>query len=77
LIPLQFSGLRTHLSLTKDAPVPRAIQKIGRVVPRPILIADGRIEIGHFVAGHFAVVGLSCPISSNLKPCYRGSVPNP
>ena len=52
-----YNEVRTHLSLTKDAPVPRAIQKIGRVVPRPILIADGRIEIGHFVAGHFAVVG--------------------
>src|SRR5665213_3277882 len=29
--------VRTHLSLTKDSPVPRAIQKIGRVVPQPIL----------------------------------------
>ena len=29
--------VRIHLSLTKDAPGPRAIQKIGRVVPRPIL----------------------------------------
>ena len=32
-----YNEVRTHLSLTKDAPVPRAIQKIGRVVPQPIL----------------------------------------
>jgi len=32
-----YNEVRTHLSLTKDAPVPRAIQKIGRVGPRPIL----------------------------------------
>ena len=27
----------THLSLNKDAPVPRAVQAVGRILPTPIL----------------------------------------
>jgi len=32
-----YNGARTHLSLDKDAPVPRAVQVIGRILPTPIL----------------------------------------
>jgi len=32
-----YNGARTHLSLNKDAPVPRAVQAIGRILPTPIL----------------------------------------
>jgi Integrase core domain len=32
-----YNGARTHLSLNKDAPVPRAVQAIGCIVPTPIL----------------------------------------
>ena len=32
-----YNGARTHLSLNKDAPLPRAVQAIGRILPTPIL----------------------------------------
>jgi transposase InsO family protein len=32
-----YNQVRTHLSLNKDAPVPRAIQAVGRILPRPFL----------------------------------------
>jgi hypothetical protein len=32
-----YNELRTHLSLTKDAPIPRDVQRVGRVLPLPIL----------------------------------------
>jgi hypothetical protein len=32
-----YNAARTHLSLRKDAPVPRAVQAVGRIVPRPVL----------------------------------------
>jgi transposase InsO family protein len=32
-----YNGARTYLSLNKDAPVPRAVQAIGRILPTPIL----------------------------------------
>ena len=32
-----YNGARTHLSLNKDAPVPRAVQAIGRILPTRIL----------------------------------------
>jgi transposase InsO family protein len=32
-----YNDARTHLSLNKDAPVPRAVQAIGRILPTPIL----------------------------------------
>ena len=32
-----YNGVRTHLSLNKDAPVPRAVQAVGRILPTPIL----------------------------------------
>jgi hypothetical protein len=32
-----YNGARTHLSLNKDAPVPRAVQAVGRILPAPIL----------------------------------------
>jgi transposase InsO family protein len=32
-----YNGARTHLSLNKDAPVPRAVQAIGRILPTPTL----------------------------------------
>ena len=32
-----YNGARTHLSLNKDAPIPRAVQAVGRVMPRPFL----------------------------------------
>jgi hypothetical protein len=32
-----YNGARTHLSLNKDAPVPRVVQAIGRILPAPIL----------------------------------------
>ena len=32
-----YNTLRTHLSLGKDAPVPRAVQALGRIVATPIL----------------------------------------
>jgi hypothetical protein len=32
-----YNGARTHLSLNKDAPVPRAVQTFGRIQPTPIL----------------------------------------
>jgi transposase InsO family protein len=32
-----YNAVRTHLSLGKDAPIPRAVQAVGRIVPRPTL----------------------------------------
>ncbi|WP_202804172.1 integrase core domain-containing protein [Methylocystis sp. ATCC 49242] len=32
-----YNDARTHLSLNKHAPIPRAIQAVGRIVPTPIL----------------------------------------
>ena len=32
-----YNGARTHLSLNKDAPLPRVVQAIGRILPIPIL----------------------------------------
>src|SRR5258706_15494873 len=32
-----YNRARTHLSLNKDAPVPRAVQAVGRILPTPIL----------------------------------------
>ena len=32
-----YNGARTHLSLKKDAPIPRAVQAVGRILPTPIL----------------------------------------
>ena len=32
-----YNEARTHLSLYKDAPIPRAVQTVGRVLPLPIL----------------------------------------
>jgi hypothetical protein len=32
-----YNGTRTHLSLNKDAPVPRAAETAGRILCRPIL----------------------------------------
>ena len=32
-----YNNARTHLSLNKDAPLPRAVQAVGRILPTPIL----------------------------------------
>ena len=32
-----YNGARTHLFLMKDAPIPRAVQVVGRILPTPIL----------------------------------------
>ena len=32
-----YNGARTHLSLNKDAPIPRAVQTVGRILPTSIL----------------------------------------
>jgi transposase InsO family protein len=32
-----YNGARTHLSLKKDAPIPRAVQTVGRILPTPVL----------------------------------------
>ncbi|MEO6945837.1 MAG: hypothetical protein ABI150_04435 [Nitrobacter sp.] len=32
-----YNDARTHLSLNRDAPVPRAAEAIGRIISRPIL----------------------------------------
>jgi Integrase core domain len=32
-----YKGTRTHLSLNKDAPIPRAAENAGRIICRPIL----------------------------------------
>jgi transposase InsO family protein len=32
-----YNKVRTHLSVYKDAPVTRAVQPVGRILPRPIL----------------------------------------
>ena len=32
-----YNGTRTHLSLAKDAPLPRAIQTVGNILPLPVL----------------------------------------
>jgi transposase InsO family protein len=32
-----YNDARTHLSLNKDAPVPRAVQVVGRILPKPVL----------------------------------------
>src|SRR6476469_6861473 len=32
-----YNGTRTHLSLAKDAPLPRTIQAVGSILPLPIL----------------------------------------
>jgi len=30
-----YNGARTHLSLNKDAPLPRSVQAVGRILPTP------------------------------------------
>ena len=32
-----YNSARTHLSLNNDAPLPRAVQAVGRILPTPIL----------------------------------------
>ena len=32
-----YNGTRTHLSLNKDAPIPRAVQAVGRIHASPVL----------------------------------------
>jgi len=32
-----YNEVRTHLSLQKDAPIPRAVRSAGRVIPVPLL----------------------------------------
>jgi hypothetical protein len=32
-----YNDARTHLSLSKDAPIPRAVQVVGRILLMPIL----------------------------------------
>ena len=32
-----YNGTRTHLSLEKDAPIPRAAEAVGRILSRPVL----------------------------------------
>jgi transposase InsO family protein len=32
-----YNDARTHLSLNKDAPIPRAVQAVGRILPTQIL----------------------------------------
>ena len=32
-----YNGVRTHLSLAKDSPLPRRVQAVGGILPRPIL----------------------------------------
>src|SRR3954453_16209223 len=32
-----YNGARTHLSLAKDSPVPRAVQAVGSILPLPLL----------------------------------------
>jgi transposase InsO family protein len=32
-----YNEFRTHLSLDKDAPIPRDAQRVGRILPLPIL----------------------------------------
>ena len=32
-----YNDARTHLSLSKDAPIPRAVQVVGRILPTPVL----------------------------------------
>jgi len=32
-----YNGARTHLSLHKDAPIPRAVQTVGRTPAMPVL----------------------------------------
>ena len=32
-----YNSARTHLSLNKDAPLPRVAQAVGRILPTPIL----------------------------------------
>jgi transposase InsO family protein len=32
-----YNGIRTHLSLAKDAPIPRHTQRVGRVLSLPIV----------------------------------------
>jgi transposase InsO family protein len=32
-----YNGARTHLSLSKDAPLPRTVHTVGRILPTPIL----------------------------------------
>ena len=36
-LPIERQEARTHLSLNKDAPIPRAVQAAGRILCRPIL----------------------------------------
>jgi transposase InsO family protein len=31
-----YNDARTHLSLKKDAPVPQAVQAVGRILPKPV-----------------------------------------
>jgi transposase InsO family protein len=32
-----YNERRTHLSLDKDAPIPRAVETVGRILSRPVL----------------------------------------
>src|SRR5476651_1089062 len=59
-----YNGDRTHLSLNKDAPIPRGAHAVGRILPTPILGGlhhqyDGSdFRQGHQVSGLFRVLGL-------------------
>ena len=33
-----YNGARTHLCLSKDAPISRVVQVVGRILPTPLLV---------------------------------------
>ena len=53
-----YNEARTHLSLCKDAPIPRAVRASGHIIVTPVLGADYTINMGGFefstVTGEFS-----------------------
>ena len=58
-----YNETRTHLSLDKDAPIPRAVEVVGCILSRPVNVRDGVISLRQQKTG----ATLSIPVHPVLQ----------
>src|ERR1700739_4258294 len=69
-----YNGMRTHLSLNKDAPISRAAENAGRIICRPILgglhhlYARARFAVGATLIGRVAPIS-KAEMATASTPC--------
>ena len=82
-----YNETRTHLSLDKDAPIPRAVEAIGRILSRPVLgglhhqyadlICDSDSEMKDRASGAFALAHNRPPCASIIERQIDNPIPMP